>query len=265
MPTESELRAALQDIPSEDGATRLDSEDIIRKARGRRRPRQLAFGSVTILAVAGFAYVGISAIPWPQSALMSASDSGDATTSAELALPGSSGATDPVAGGANRESATTAIRCGQPLVEVGATSSGLVLTTDFPSSGPANGLPVEGTVTLTNAGSERLTGVTAAQPTIVLSRDGITVWHSNGAVRSIGYLVDLEPGQSKEFSASFTPVLCTEENETSHSFPGDLPPLGPGTYRVTALLGLDPLVPDQQGDTGELVGATSENYALTGG
>jgi hypothetical protein len=270
MPTESELRAALRDTPSAgspSGAPVLDSDDVIRRARARRRPRQLAFGSVAALAVAGFAYAGISAIPWPQAGLMSASDTmGEATTGSEFASPGAApGAVDPVAGGAKRQPASSINRCGQPLEEIGPTASGLVLTADFPSTGIANGLSVDGTVTLTNTGSARVAGVTAAEPTVVLSRDGITVWHSNGAVRSIGYLVDLAPGQSKEFPASFTPVLCSPGNEDSASFPGDLPPLGPGAYRVSVLLDLAPVVADDAGEAGEVVGGPSQDLALTGG
>ncbi len=267
MPIESELRAALRD-PSSGGrladGTGIDSAEVIRRARARRRPKQVAFGSVATLAVAGFAWVGISAIPWPQAGIMSASDTlGDATGS-ELALPDAQpGATDPVAGGAHQEPASSLNRCGEPLIEVGPTASGLVLTTDFPSTGAANGLPMDGTVTLTNTGQERVTGVTAAQPTIVLSQDGITLWHSNGMMRTIEYLVDLAPGESKEFAASLTPVRCTEENPGSYSLPGGLPPLGPGTYRVTAFLELEPLDPADAAV--QLVGGPSQDLAVTGG
>lgn len=268
MPTEAELRAALRD-PSSDGGlaggTGIDSAEVIRRVRARRRPKQVAFGSVAALAVAGFAWVGISAIPWPQAGVMSASDSmGDATTGSELALPDAQpGATDPVGGGARQESASSLNRCGQPLIEVGPTASGLVLTADFPSTGTANGLPIDGIVTLTNAGQERVTGVTAAQPTIVLSQDGVTLWHSDGPVRTIEYLVDLAPGESKEFAASLTPVRCTQESASSHSLPGDLPPLGPGSYRVTAFLELEPL--DPAGAAVQLVGGPSRDLALLGG
>ncbi len=268
MPTESELRAALRDTGSDAysaNATSLDTDDVIRKARRRRLPRQLAFGATAALAVAGFAYVGITVIPWSQSPLQSAIDTmAGSTAGAELSSPETPpGATGPMADGA--PSASSINRCGRPLVAIGATLSGLVLTTDFPASAASNGLPVEGTVTLTNTGAERLTGITAAEPTVVLSRDGITVWHTHGAARSIAYPVDLAPGESKEFSASFTPVLCTQKDEDRPAFQGDLPPLGPGTYQVTAYLDLTPLDARDAADGSELVGGPAGDFAITGG
>lgn len=268
MPTESQLRAALRNrasVANTAGARTLDADEVIRKARGRRRPRTLAFAATAALTVAGFAYVGITTIPWPQSVPQSASDTmADATAGSELALPETPpGATDPMAGG--DPWATSINRCGQPLVEAGPTASGLVLTPDFPATGASNGLPIEGTVTLTNTGKERVTGLTSAEPIVVLSLGGITVWHTHDTTRSIGYPVDLAPGESQEFAASFTPVQCTQDGEDLPTLPGDLPPLGPGTYRVTTYLDLRPLGTREPGDPGELVGGPAGAFAITGG
>lgn len=264
MPTESELRDALRKGAEAPG--RLDAEAVIRGSRARRRPRQLVLGSAAVLAVVGFCYAGITAIPWPQAALMAASeDVGEASTGYDLAVPqSSSSATDPVTGAPQPGSALSANRCGLPSVEAGASSSGLLLTTDFPLTAAANGLPVEGVVTLENTGEQRVVGLTAAQPVIVLSRDGVTVWHTTSGSLSVGTLVDLAPGQSKQYPASFTPVLCTEEDEDALSFPVDLPPLGTGTYRVRALLDLVPLASARDA-AGELVGGPGQDVALVGG
>lgn len=263
MPTESELRDALRTASGAAAGPRADPIDaptVIRKARAHRRPKQFALGSATVLAVFGIGYAGVTAIPWPQSALMSASDSaalpeaafGDATA----------GGAHPTAPDLARESAASSNRCGMPTVQADASASGLVLATDFPKSGPANGLPVEGTVTLTNTGRQRVIGTTGAQPTIVISRDGLTVWHSNGGVRSIGILVDLAPGESMDYPASFTPVGCTEGDESGLSFPSDLPPLSTGVYQVSALIDL---APDSSDTPWVLVGGPSQDVALTGG
>ncbi len=269
MPTESELRDALRAAPEtvtgvgadRSGIDPIDASAIIRKARAHRRPKQFVLGSATVLAVVGIGYGGLTAIPWPQSVLQSASDS--AAGMHESAYSGlDSCDAPPMAPDLARRSAATVNRCGMPVVETGASASGLVLTTDFPVNGPANGLPVEGTVTLTNTGPQRVTGTTGAQPTIVVARDGVTVWHSNGAVRSIGILVDLAPGESMDYSASFTPVECAEGDETGLSFPSDLPPLNTGMYQVSALIDL---VPDAGEASLELIGGPSQDVALTGG
>ncbi|GAA3740568.1 hypothetical protein GCM10022239_15330 [Leifsonia bigeumensis] len=263
MPTESELRDALRAAPdaaARTGAEPLDAASVIRKARAHRRPKQFVLGSATLLAVVGIGYTGVTAIPWPQSVLMSASDSGAAP---ETAIDDfTAGGSHPMAPDPSRESAALSNRCGTPLIETGPSASGLVLTTDFPEEGPANGLPVEGTVTLTNTGTQRVTGTTDAQPTIVISHNGVTVWHSNGAVRSIGILVDLAPGESMDYPTSLTPVECTMEDESGLSFPSDLPPLSTGVYQVSARIDL---ALDASDAPAELVGGPSQDITLTGG
>ncbi len=260
MPTEAELRAALRDTASgahTPNAPALDSDEVIRRARGRRRPRQLAFGAVATLAVAGFAYIGVTAIPWPQSALMSASDAGGANAGPELASPEA----PPDAMGASAEPVN---RCGQPLTEIGATTTKLVLTSDFPTTGASNGLPVEGTVTLTNTGTERFTGIATGEPTVVLSRDGIIVWHTPAVAHVPADLIDLAPGESKEFTAGLTPALCSQEDEDLLPIQGALPPLRPGTYQVTAYLGVQLLGAREADDRVELLGGPAGDLTILG-
>lgn len=262
MPTESELRNALRAAPdaAATGADPIDAASVIRRARAHRRPKQVLLGSATLLAVVGIGYAGVTAIPWPQTVTMSASDS--------AALPeaafgdSTAGGTHPTPPTDGRVSAALSNQCGMPLIEPGVSESGLVLTTDFPERGPANGLPVEGEVTLTNTGSTRVTGTTGAQPTIVISRDGVTVWHSNGAMRSIGIPIDLAPGESMDYPATFTPVECTEGDESTLSFPSDLPPLSTGVYQVSALIDI---TTGASGESSELVGGPTQDVALSGG
>ena len=49
-------------------------------------------------------------------------------------------------------------------------------------------------------------------------------------------VVDLAPGQSMEYQASFTPVRCDASSDMPEGFSDDLPPLGAGDYQVSALL-----------------------------
>ena len=112
-----------------------------------------------------------------------------------------------------------------------------MLTTSFePADAAAD--RVSGTVTLTNSGSEHITGTSAATPTIVLSKDGIVLWHSNGPVAAIGAIVDLAPGASMTYQESFQPVTCAVEDDSTVSFRDNLPHVAAGAYQVSAALDL---------------------------
>jgi hypothetical protein len=97
---------------------------------------------------------------------------------------------------------------------------------------------VEGIVTMTNEGSETVSGTTAASAAITLSQDGIVLWHSNGAMIDMAAVVDLAPGESMEYSASFVPVVCGVEDDLADGFRDDLPEAPAGTYQVSAAIDL---------------------------
>lgn len=242
-PTEAELRSALHRSSGlqggADAPSGLDATAIIRRARSRRLPRQIAFGSVATLAVAGIALVGFTVIKIPPSALMSASDSMGSAESG--ALPE---ARDLQHDGTPAEKVNP---CGGEFAPSTPSTTDLVLTTHFPASAPANGQPVSGTVTLSNTGTDRVTGSTVASPAITLSQNGITLWHSNGAMIAIAVLVDLAPGESMDYEVSLTPVACGTEDELGDGFREDLPALPAGDYQVSALI---ELMPDAAGVAG---------------
>jgi hypothetical protein len=77
---------------------------------------------------------------------------------------------------------------------------------------------------------------TAAAPAITVSQEGITLWHSNGAMVMSLVIVDLAPGESLEYAASFTPVLCGVEDDMAEVFRNDLPALDPGEYELSAAI-----------------------------
>ena len=212
----------------------LDAEDIIRGARHRRLPKLIGFGSVATLAVVGISVVGFNVIQLPQSAIMSASDSSGGAESNSMPQAPTFGYD------LLRAPADKVNLCGGLLAEVTPSETGLVLTTNFPASAPADGQPLTGTVTLTNTGSERVTGTTAASPAVTLSKDGLTLWHSNGPMIALAVLVDLEPGESMDYPASLTPVECGAEDKLADGFRDNLPALPVGDYQVSAVIDLVP-------------------------
>lgn len=238
MPTESELRDQLHGAKPA-GSSRIDADAVIRRAKVRRAPRQVAFGAVAVLAVAGVTALGVYTVPSLFSLSTGASDS--ATMSGAVSPSSESGAEN--RGGSQSlgdagpgTDGTLTSRCGAASVAIAPNPLGLVLTPVFPTSAAADGQRVTGTVTLTNSGTSRAVGSTAVQPVITLSRDGITVWHSNGAVADLGRLVDLDPGQSMTYSASFTPVVCSPEDEAGYQFRANLPKFDAGTVTLTATI-----------------------------
>jgi hypothetical protein len=261
MPTESELRDWMHGNGSELPAHReLNAGRIIRRSKRRRLPRQVGVGGVMTLAVASVAVGGITGLKsfLPGSPISGASQSLDKGAS-ELAPTRDSGSKAPTQGGAPTQGEAAVGRinlCGSQLASVPSNSSGLVLTPRFPFSAPANGEPISGTVTLTNTGTTTVTGTTAASPVITVARDGIVVWHSNGPTIMLATMVDLAPGQSLDYRASFTPVLCGAADDKPEGFPDDLPPLGAGDFQVSALLEVN-----RGGDT-TVVGGESITIAL---
>lgn len=234
--TESELRDELhRSIPG--SSSRIDADAIIRKAKVRRAPRQIAFGSVAVLAVAGFAVLGTSALPSLFPGSTGTSDSAG-MSAPEASTTEKNG--DHV--GAAQSDANRALtgRCGEAAIAPPPNSLGLTLTPSFPTAVSRGDQPVTGMVTLTNTGTSPVRGFTSFEPVIELARNGMTVWHTSGAAPSPGRLIDLAPGESTTYPASFTPVECTSEDETGIRFRDNLPPLGAGDVTLTAAIQLIP-------------------------
>ena len=127
--------------------------------------------------------------------------------------------------------------CTGTLAEVAPSVSGLVLSVSFPDAA-AGSDSVTGTVTMTNAGTATVTGYTAASPAITLSQDSVVLWHSNGPMIELARDVALAPGESIEYSAAFSPVVCDIEDDTTESFRSGLPAAPRGQYQVSAAIDL---------------------------
>lgn len=247
MPTESELRRQFHD--DEPGGT-IDLDAVLRRSRARRRPRVAAAVLASSLAVVGIVVPVSIGVAGQQTSTLSAG----AASAPDRAAP-------PVAvqgGGASGSTATKpepAARinlCAARLAAPAPAADGLVLTVQpVDASAGARDIPV--TVTLTNTGAERVTGSLSPFPTLTLSRHGIVLWHSNGAVPSLAQQIDLAPGASATFSTTFEPVVCSPADDAQPSFRTDLPEAGPGSYLLSAALDLDPTTADAGGDVGAVL------------
>ena len=231
--SESELRAALHgrnDAP----APSIDANEVIRRARRRRSPRQIAVGSVTALAVAAIVVVGVNAGQLFPRIVGAASDSASAPESATSG--GALGGPADLSSG--KDTGQSLNKCGSETPNIPSNSLKLAVDVSFPASVPANGQTVKGTVTLINTGTERVTGVTRVMPIVAVSQGGLIVWHSRIVDMSSGALVDLGPGQSKQFRVGIQLVTCSPDDDSGGGFSMDLPELAPGSYQVGAVVSL---------------------------
>jgi hypothetical protein len=229
----------------------LDAQEIIRRSRRRRLPPRIGAGAALGLAVVGIGVAGMtglgsisfggaasdSAISSESSGdeVMGANDGGDGTGTEQfdgsetdqfgLEGPASSG-------GISRAPADKVNLCGGPVAEMAPNERGLELTVQFPEA------TVTGEVTLTNNGTETVTGYTAASPAITLAQNNIVVWHSNGPMIMLAVDVNLAPGESMVYPATFSPVVCSAEDDMGESFRDDLPAAPAGQYQVSAAIDL---------------------------
>ena len=227
-PSEDDLRDMF--ASSAPGGAPLDAGRIIARSRARRLPRQLAMGAIGTLAVAGIAVVGIqSMMPQPQASIMSQTDA--AAPSAEGGQPFAA---------TKRAPADKLNLCTGTVTEAAPSFYGLRLDVAFPESAPTGTDPVQGTVRLTNTGTQAVMGTTAASPAITLSQGGIVLWHSNGPMTDMAVTVDLAPGQSMDYPASFTPVRCDVADDEAEGFRAGLPAVPAGGYYLSAALDFQP-------------------------
>ena len=239
MPTEAELRDLLHGDDPDRGA--LDTARIIRRAKTRRRPKQLASGLAGGVAAVGAIAFTVPALLGLGGGLSMASGG----SAADEAAAGDD--TSVLKDGAAPESATmsaaaaeTLNACGAPVAEIAPDSDGLVLTV-APVDAAAGEEWIDATVTLANEGVVPVEGTTAATPALTLADDGTVLWHSNGATVQMVVVVDLAPGEAMSYPATFQPVLCSPEDDASGAaFPPGLPAVDPGAYQLSAAIDLLP-------------------------
>ena len=203
---------------------------------GRSLGAKVAAGSVFALALGGLVVASVLGIGSLTRPAASAAQADGAIVEQPLEIP----AADQVAGGDIKRAPAERINlCTGTLVEVAPSESGLELDVNFPDSAKAGTAAIEGTVTLTNNGTETVTGYTAASPALTLSQDGVVLWHSNGAMIDLARDVNLAPGESFDYETSFTPVVCGVDDDLADlGFAEDLPAAPAGEYQLSALIDL---------------------------
>lgn len=232
----------------------LDTQEIIRRSKRRRLPRTIGTGLVSTLAIVGLGIAGVSglaAFPFTGASSSDSAVSSEAATD-DFTSDSQENADSFIYDAPNYDSspltesgesmpptvpAEKLNLCGAPLAEAAPSATGLQLTVDFPTA-DAGSASVTGTVTLTNAGTGIITGTTPATPIITLSQNNVVIWHSNGPTIMMITEVNLSPGESLTYPASFTPVVCGPEDDSGESFRNDLPPAPAGSYEVSAAIDL---------------------------
>lgn len=199
MPTESELRALLRG----DGAPgALDTDDIIRRARARRRPKQLAAGALG----------GLAALALVVPVVLSLGPSGPGSVS------DSSGGAAAPAHSENADDATMLregasdsdpfLGCGAPAEQDGAVLEGLELTLGQPAPGSAIVL------TLMNGSAGAVHGELAGAPLVTVSDGERPLGWSSAAVTGESASpegIALAPGEQRNFEVPLEIVPCADE------------------------------------------------------
>ena len=207
----------------------IDVASVVRRSRARRLPKVLGVTGVSVLAIGGLVFGGVQVLGLP--AASNIAGSAPAADSPMMSEAGDSAFSDDT----KRAAAEYLNLCAAPLAEVAPSPTGLMLSVSFPDASAGSSV-VEGTVTMTNTGTETLVGYTAAAPAITLSQDSVVLWHSNGPTTQEAREVTLAPGASMDYAASFSPVVCAAEDDSRESFRTDLPVAPAGEYQVSAAI-----------------------------
>jgi hypothetical protein len=223
------LRSATEDAP-----TVIDTAAVIRRSKAKRLPRQIGLATAYVAVAAGIfagAMFGLTHIPFSTSggsesaATRGQHDVAPTPATGDSAGKGALAAWFPVCGTAPKVSAAAAGR--------------LAATVTFPDAASGSHR-VLGTVTVTNTGSTTIRGTSDYSPIMSLLRSGNVVWHSNPSSVDPSQAFSLAPGQFMTFTASFSALRCTAQNESSDGGPlaSTLPALAAGSYDLIAQIDL---------------------------
>lgn len=230
MASESELRDRFHEGTQPSG--RIDVEAVLRRSRARRRPRIVLAGAGSVLAIAAIA-VPAALGSFATSATDTALVAGSGGDSGEVSAPEAADGTAQSA--YDRPPAEKLNLCSAPVTDAPPAENGLVLTVE-PVTASASDRGIPTIVTMTNTGSEPVSGTTAGLPSMTLSQDGVTLWHSNGPQTMIAIPVELAPGETLQYPATFEPVRCNVEDDAAETFREDLPAVGVGLYQLSAAI-----------------------------
>jgi hypothetical protein len=224
-------------VPSEPGlrhlfdapmpANPIDVSAVVRRSRARRLPKVLGVTGVSLLAIGGLVVGGLQV----GGAVSPASDTYGLAA-------GSADSTELYSADEMMKAPADKLNfCAGTVAEMVDEGSGIVLSLAFPDAA-AGSASVDGVVTMTNTSAEQWTGYSGAAPAITLSQDGVVLWHTNGPTIQLARDIDLAPGASVEYAASFEPVRCGIEDDAAESFRTTLPAVPAGQYQVSAAIDL---------------------------
>jgi len=187
-------------------ASAIDVDAVIRGARARRRPRQWAVGTLSLVAVLGLGGIAVAASNPPVLIAASETAEGDELLLSNESAAGDSGASAAETPG-SREGAAGLLLCGVEVPLAAETPSGLALELRVPPASPAGADAIEGVVVLTNSGADIVTVMTRTEALGVLAQSDIVV--GNGAVRGdFGLEYLLGPGESRELPVRIPIAAC---------------------------------------------------------
>lgn len=221
-----DLGKALRDdaVANAPRASAIDVDAVTRAARARRRPRQWAVGTLSVVAVLGFGGLAVAAVTPP--VLISASESADL----EAASAESDSA--PLAEGGDGEQRiddvemADLVACGAGAHAFDAREAGLSLDISLPSRAPSKGGTITASAVLLNTSTAPLTLLTGTSVVAVLTQSG-TVVGVELARDAAALDVELGPGESLELPMLISTLDCRGAGAE---------PLPSGTYGVTAVL-----------------------------
>lgn len=182
-------------------ASAIDVDAVTRAARARRRPRQWAVGTLSVVAVLGFGGLAVAAVAPP--VLIAASESAD------LEAGATDGGAAPLEDGADERldgSDETSLGCG----ETAPSYSGVAV--NLSSFALPRGTVIDaeyvGSVSLANTGSDSLTVTVPTAATGVLTRDGIVVSEPLPLEESTT-VIELDAGGSWSIPVRLSTTDCT--------------------------------------------------------
>lgn len=216
----------------------IDLDAVLTASRARRRAGRMSVvgagsAAATLLAVGGLV-IGLQG-----TGLLSttAGSDPDSASIAESPMQAREESADGFASDASLPPPEKVNLCGAPVAEATDAAAGSLSVAVEPIAAmPAGGVG-SALVTVTNPGPATVTGEVRVAPAMTIADDGVTVWHSNGAMPPESTPIVLAPGESIQLEGLVEAVACTAAaEEAAEAFPPGLPPLTPGAYGVTAVV-----------------------------
>lgn len=216
----------------------VDVDAVLAASRSRRRARRTAVvtgaGAVAAVLVVGGLVFGLQR-PGGGATTADAPIASESAGSAETAPEIASGESADDAAGLRLAAPESVDRCGAAVVPLAEASETPLAVSVAPPAAPVPpGATAPVTVTVTNIGSEVVTGDLASLPTVTIADADVVVWHSSGTSEAEAMHVTLQPGETVTLTGVLSALRCTAADDDGTGLPSDLPPLGPGPYAVGA-------------------------------